>query len=70
MSESEQPATPGVTPAPSADSALDTRPAVERITAAAAAIEAMADLPLAEHAEQYQQLHTTLQAELGAIAHL
>ena len=46
------------------------RPAVQRIAAAAAAVEGVADLPLAEHAERYQQLHATLQTELGAIAQL
>ena len=60
MTENEQSATP----------AEDTRPALQRITAAAAATEAVTELPLAEHAERYQQLHATLQAELGSIANL
>lgn len=65
MTENEQATDPADTAAEDA-----TGPAVERIATAAAAAAAVADLPLPEHAERYQQLHATLQAELGGIGHL
>ena len=72
MTENEQQTPPSDVTAAELNTAPDdpTQPALERITAAAAAAAAVADLPLAEHAERYQKLHATLQTELGAIAQL
>jgi hypothetical protein len=51
-----------------ADAPDGTAQAVDRIAAATAAVAAVAELPLSDHAERYQQLHAALQAELGGIA--
>ena len=71
MTEIDQPEVAGPSgPELGTDAQDQTQPAVDRITVAAAAVAGVAELPLAEHAERYQQLHATLQAELGGIAHL
>jgi hypothetical protein len=59
VSSSESP-TPGPRAAPG-------QPAAARIAERVAALDAVGDLPLAEHAEAYQRLHTELQAALAEI---
>jgi hypothetical protein len=42
-------------------------PALERVAASVAALDALADLPLSEQADLYQRVHTQLQGELAEI---
>jgi hypothetical protein len=42
-------------------------PALDRVAASVAALDALADLPLSEQADVYQRVHTQLQGELAEI---
>ncbi|MDP9092540.1 MAG: hypothetical protein M3N95_06235 [Actinomycetota bacterium] len=53
---------------PEASSESHTRePALDRVAASVAALDALADRPLSEQADLYQRVHTELQAELAEI---
>lgn len=65
MSSSKSPAP--AAPAPAAPEQVPPPVLPARLAERVAALDTVGDLPLAEHAEAYQRLHTELQAELAEI---